>query len=113
MAVVLRILVVLLPVIALILWLRWRSKRDLGDEVRELEAKRLRVGMTILTVALLLTGLGFRFLDDTSGNVDEVYVPARVENGVLIPGKFVPKDQVPEESSEKDSDDGSGGAGAS
>ena len=113
MVVMLRVLLVLLPVVALILWLRWRHKRDLGDEVRELEAKRLRVGMTILTVALLLTGLGFRFLDDTSGDVDEVYVPARVENGVLIPGKFVPKDQVPEEVPEKDSDGGSGGAGAS
>lgn len=112
MAVVIRIILVLLPIIALILWLRWRSKRDQGEEIRELEAKRLRIGMSILTVALLLTGLAFRFLDNTSGEVDQVYVPARVENGVLIPGKFVPKDEVPEEAQKEDSDDGSGGPGA-
>lgn len=113
MAVVLRILLVLLPIMALILWLRWRAKRDLGEEIRELEVKRLRVGMSILTAALLLTGLAFRFLDDTSGEIDQVYVPARMENGVLIPGKFVPRDEVEEEKSEDDTDDGSGGPGAS
>lgn len=113
MAVLLRILLVLLPIIALVLWLRWRVKREQGEDVRELEAKRLRVGMSILTVALLLTGLAFRFLDNTSGDVDQVYVPARVENGVLIPGKFVPKDEAPEEVGEEEGDDGSGEPGAS
>lgn len=112
MAIVIRIILVLLPVIALILWLRWRSKRDLGEEIREIEARRLRIGMTVLTVMLLLTGLAFRFMDGTSGEVDQVYVPARVENGVLIPGKFVPKDEAPKEAPEEDGEDGFGGPGA-
>lgn len=113
MAVALRILLVLLPIAALLLWLRWRSKRDLGEEVREVEAKRLRVGMTVLTVLLLLTGLSFRFLDNTSGNVDEVYVPARVENGVLIPGKFVPREEAEKQMPQEDDSDDSGGPGGS
>jgi len=116
MAAVIRILLVLLPIAALLLWLRWRSKRDLGEEIREMEARRLRIGMTVLTVALLLSGLAIRFLDDRSGNADQIYIPDRVENGVLIPGKFVPRDEVPEDTpdpTDEESDYGSGEPGAS
>lgn len=125
MALLLRIILVLIPIVAVLAWLRWRMKRDLDEEVRLAEFKRLKISFVCLTVVLLFAGLGLRFLNDTSGNVDEVYVPARVENGVLIPGKFVPKEELeaqnpnpakPQPSPEEDDPEGvpdGGGAGAS
>ncbi len=91
MAVLLRVLLFLIPFAALFLWLRWRSKRDLSDEIREQEFRKLRIGVLLLVVALLGCGLGLRFFTEQPGNVDGVYVPARVENGKVIPGHYVPK----------------------
>lgn len=118
MAVLLRILLILIPIMALFLWLRWRVKRDLDEETREIEFRRLRAGFVALVVALFAVGLGIRFLDETSGDVDQVYVPARVENGVLIPGRFVSKDEAeaqssaPEQETEKEDPPSGGGDGA-
>lgn len=104
MVVVLRILLVLIPIIALLLWLRWRVKQDLDEETQQLEFKRLCVGMAVLVLALFATGLGLRFFDDSSGDVDQVYVPARVEDGKVVPGKFVPRDEQEQNQTPKSED---------
>lgn len=94
MAVFLRIMLVLIPVLALVLWIRWRMKRDLDAETREAEFRNLRVGMVVLLLALVATGIGLRFFDNGGGAVDQVYVPARVEDGKLIPGHYISKEEA-------------------
>lgn len=101
MAVFLRLLLILIPIFGLLLWIRWRMKRDLDAETRRIEFKRLRIGLTALLVALLATGLGMRFSDDGAGNIDSVYVPARVEDGKLIPGYYIPKEDAEKKETDK------------
>ena len=116
MAFFLRILLVLIPILALFLWLRWRMKRDLDEATREVEFRRLWTGALVLVVAMLLTGLGLRFFDDASGDTDLVYVPARVEDGKVIPGHYVPKEEAggekPESGAEPPVGESGGGDGA-
>lgn len=94
MALVFRIVLLLLPIVALVLWLRWRSKNDLDEAAQDLELKRFRIGLGLLAAAMLLAGLGLRFTDDGSGSTDSVYIPPHVEDGKVVPGRFVPKDEV-------------------
>jgi len=99
MVIIFRILLLLVPVIGLVLWLRWRAKKKAGDEIGEDDIKKLRQGLIGLVILLLVAAIGIR-LTDTSGGTSGRYVPARVENGKTIPGHFVddePKEEAEEE----------------
>jgi len=112
MAIFLRLMLILIPIAALLLWLRWRMKRDLDEETRNAEFKRLRIGLTVLVVVTLAAGLGLRFIDDGAGDVDSTYVPARVEDGKVIPGYYIPKDDAEKkDGKEAEPDKGGGGPG--
>ena len=87
MAVVLRIILLLLPVVVLIYWLRWRARKKAQGELSDEDVRALRLVLVAAVITLLAGGLTLRFLDD-SGSPKGIYVPARVENGVLIPGHF-------------------------
>ena len=113
MAIVFRILLILIPIVAVILWLRWRASETMDEEDREAELKRLKIGLGALVVALFAVGIGFRTMDDSSGEVDQVYVPARVEDGKVIPGKFVPRQEAEALKEKPEPSDGEGGGGAS
>lgn len=98
MAILIRVILLLLPIIALLLWLRWRSKRDLDEATKEAEFRRFRIGLLILVSLMTVTTVAWRFTDDRTGGIDEVYVPARVDDdGNLIPGHFVPKEEEGED----------------
>ena len=91
MIIVIRILLLLLPVIGLIFWIRARARRSQSGEFSNEDVKHLRLGLVGLVVLLLIAGIGIR-MTDTSGGEGEFYVPARVENGKTIPGHFVTED---------------------
>jgi hypothetical protein len=97
MTLVLRIILVLLPIIALFLWLRWRAVKgtDAEEEFQSQEMKRIRIGAAIIVGVAILAGFGLRYFDDSTGDTDLEYVPPHVENGKVVPGHFVPKKQVP------------------
>lgn len=92
MLIFLRIMLLVLPILAVVLWLRWRSKRSIEDVDIELEAKRFRIGIGALLVAMVFVGLSLRVFDDGAGDTDSVYVPPHVVDGKVVPGKFVPKE---------------------
>lgn len=100
MVILLRILLVLLPIVLLLVWIRWRSKVNAGGEIPESEVRTLRHSLVAIVVAIIGVGVGLKMFDD-SGDVDGVYVPARVENGKLIPGYFKPTDEAEEEGRQK------------
>ena len=112
MAFFLRLMLILIPIAGLLMWIRWRMKRDLDEETRQVEFRRFRIGLTVLLVVTLATGLGLRFLDDGAGEIDSIYVPARVEDGKVIPGYYIPKDEADKKGADKpNSGDTDGGAG--
>lgn len=105
MVILLRILLVLLPIILLAVWIRWRSKVNKGGEIPESEVKSLRRTLFVLVVSIMAVGVGLK-LSDESGDVDGIYVPARVEDGKLIPGYFKPHDAKPEGEGARPDDNG-------
>ena len=91
MIVVIRILLLLLPVVGLLFWIRSRARRSAEGEFSDEDVKHLRLGLVGLVVLLLIAGFGIR-MTESSGGEGEFYVPARVENGKTIPGHFVTED---------------------
>ena len=91
MALVIRILLLLLPVVLVLLWVRWRMKKNSEEGLTDKDAKQLRLGLVSVIIGLVLAGVGLRFTDDSS-DANKVYVPAYMENGKLVPGGFLPAD---------------------
>jgi len=108
MVIFLRVMLILIPIFGLLLWIRWRMKRDLDEETRKAEFRHLQIGITVLVLATLATGMSLRFFEDDVGDIDSIYVPDRIENGKVIPGYFIPK-KVDERDDEKPASDENGG----
>ncbi|PCI61111.1 MAG: hypothetical protein COB37_08670 [Kordiimonadales bacterium] len=97
MAILIRILLLLLPMVGLIMWLRWRARRKAGEEISDGEYLRLQITLGGIAVMLLVAGLSLKFIGD-SGAAGQVYVPAKIVDGQLIEGHFID----PEKKSETD-----------
>lgn len=102
MVILLRILLVLLPLVLLIAWIRWRVRTNKGEGLPEKEVKTFKRILFSILAAIIAVGASLKVMDDSSSDVDRVYVPARVENGKLIPGHFVPADEVEDADKKRD-----------
>lgn len=94
MVIFLRIMLLLLPIIAVVLWLRWRAKQKNDDADLQKELKRFKVAMAVILAAIVCVGLSLRVFDDSSGDTDTVYIPPHVVDGKVVPGRFVPKEEA-------------------
>jgi len=103
MVVLFRILLLLVPVFALILWIRWRAKKNSAEDVSNEDVRNMRLGLIGLIIMVLMAGIGIR-MTDTSAGRDGRYVPARVENGKVIPGHFEKVDPDEEQSKDRNKD---------
>ena len=90
MVILLRLLLVILPVIMLLFWVRWRMKSAANGEVPESETKAMRRGLIVALISMVGIGASLKLLEDDAVT-DGVYVPARVENGKVIPGHMAPR----------------------
>jgi hypothetical protein len=85
------ILLFLLPFAVYFLWLGWQRRRAATEVV----AADQRHVFWALGIGLVLAAGGFVIFTDFSGATpDEVYVPPYYENGKLVPGHFIPRDQA-------------------
>ncbi|MCJ9427527.1 hypothetical protein [Kordiimonas marina] len=110
----LRLVLLLLPLVAMGMWLRWRIANR-GDEAElQNEFKRLRKTLVVLIILMLLSVLGLWFGDDDLGKAGLKYVPPHSENGKVVPGEFVPADkdkpsETPQDRKKDTPDDTDGG----
>ena len=103
MIIILRLLLVILPVALLLFWVRWRMKNAAGGEIPESETKAMRRWLIVALVSMVGIGFSLKLVEDDTVT-DGVYVPARIEDGEVIPGHMAP---APDESDEaKASPDG-------
>lgn len=96
-AAILRIILLLLPLVAVVMWIRWRMRKDRTDEELAADFAKMRRWLVVLLGVALVSGLGLRFLDEGTGNAGTRYIPPHTENGVVVPGRFVPEDEPEEE----------------
>lgn len=108
-----RILLFLLPIALLIVWLRWRARRNSEDGLTEADERKAKITLLALIAGILVAAFSLRYFDD-SGSPSGRYVPARVEDGKVIDGHFVEEDKAqekqetpkePKDPDEQDSDE--------
>lgn len=89
--VLIRVLLVLLPVLLYLLWLRYRQRRQTaldGEDEAALAAAQRELSWGVGFVVVLLVS-GFAYLAFTGGeDPNSRYVPPRVEDGEVVPGHF-------------------------
>ena len=88
-ALILRGILLLTPLVILIMWLKWRS-----DSEKNADELQRDVGLLIKRVGILLvivSGLAITlyFFDGNKGGIDGFYIPPHMENGELVPGQMV------------------------
>ena len=113
-AIVLRVLLFLLPFVLfwlLIKFVRGRRRTTAGpsdpatlaaEEAREERRAWVFIASLVLIIGGVLTAL---LLTSRGGDRDQIYIPPRVEDGEVVPGRFVD----PEEAAQEATDPPSGG----
>ncbi|WP_417465069.1 hypothetical protein [Kordiimonas sp.] len=104
--IILRIALLLMPLVAVIFWLRWRLKKDQTEEERQQDISRLQKTLGVLVLVALVAGVCLRLLDDRTGDARTRYIPPHSEDGKVVPGRFVSDDdEEPEEGQEGGEED--------
>ncbi|WND01965.1 hypothetical protein QGN29_10435 [Temperatibacter marinus] len=103
-ALIFRIILFLAPILVLILWIRWRMIKVQDGENLDQEFKKVRKYILGLLLLIVLAIVGLKLTENETANAGAQYIPPRLEDGKVIPGKF--KD--PKE--ENQQDDGKGGS---
>jgi hypothetical protein len=96
-AAILRIVLLLLPVVAVLMWLRWRMRTDRTEDDLVRDVATLRKTLVILILVAVGAGLGLKFTDSNTGAPGTKYIPPHSENGRVVPGRLVPADEEPAE----------------
>ena len=88
--IIVRIILLLLPLIGVIYFLRWRYRLKVsGEEASDEDIVKVRTILITIFVSLLLLGLLLRFFDTTTTDRDKIYVPPHVENGKMVPAEYI------------------------
>lgn len=96
----LRILLLLLPLVAVLMWLRWRMRKDRTEEELQHEIANFRKVMGLLILVAIAAGVGLKLTDENTGDPRTKYIPPHTENGQVVPGRFVPVDEEPKDAPE-------------
>lgn len=91
---ILRILLLVTPLLALVLWLKHRAKSDRSPEELDQDVKSLNIRLGVLVIVMLGIVLALYVLDDRRAPAGQVYIPPHMENGVLVQGRFVDKEEA-------------------
>ena len=87
-AVILRIILVLAPVLGLFFWLRWRANKLKDGVDLDHEVAKLRRRILVLLLLVILAVIGIKLMETEKGDAGDIYTPAHMEDGKLIPGTF-------------------------
>lgn len=106
-AAILRFVLLLLPIVAVVMWLRWRMRTDRTEEELEEHVGRFRKLLAILVLVAVGAGLALKLTDENTGDPRTKYIPPHSENGRVVPGKLVPADEEPKDTQDSgpESDD--------
>ena len=86
--IILRIILVLAPVVALFFWLRWRANKLKDGVDLDHEISKLRRRILVLLLLVVLAVIGIKLMETEKGDAGDIYTPAHMEDGKLVPGTF-------------------------
>ncbi|UTW54458.1 DUF6111 family protein [Kordiimonas sp. SCSIO 12610] len=87
--ILIRILLLLTPIIVIVTWLFLRARKNAdGEHSPDTELTNVRTILTILLALIGLVSAILYFSDEDQGKPGQIYVPARVEDGKVVPGYF-------------------------
>ncbi len=93
--IVLRIILLLLPLFAVLYYLRWRHRLKLSGRVADDEdLKSIRTILLSIIATLIVLLLVWRFLDTKSTDRYKIYVPPKVVDGKVVPAHFIDREEV-------------------
>lgn len=95
-AAILRIVLLLLPLVALFMWLRWRMRTDRTEEELQADLIKLRKWLVGIIIVAIFSVLGLKFADESAGDARTKYIPPHTVDGKVVPGRFVPADEAEE-----------------
>ncbi|GHF23775.1 hypothetical protein GCM10017044_17930 [Kordiimonas sediminis] len=102
--IIVRLILILVPIAAVIFWLRWRIKRKHSDAELSEDISDLR-RILLISIALIFgAAMTLYFVDDGKGDPNMRYVPPYEKDGKIIPGHFVPIDEEPDNPTDTDGD---------
>lgn len=104
--IILRAALLLMPLVAVIFWLRWRLKKDQTEEERRQDISRLQKTLGVLVLVALAAGMSLRLLDDSTGDARTRYIPPHSEDGKVVPGRFVSEDKEDKQDNMKEDEKG-------
>lgn len=89
-ALIARLILLAAPVVLLIVWLRYRTAHNRQDADLNREIIRGRRILLAALIAMFAAVLMLYFDKDDRGHAHTRYVPPHIEDGRLVPGRFVP-----------------------
>ncbi len=101
-AVILRLVLLVLPIVAVVIWLRWRMRTDRTEDELARDVGTLRKLLVLLIIVMIGAGLGLKLTDENTGDPRTKYIPPHTENGRVVPGQLVPADETPDDSQDTD-----------
>jgi hypothetical protein len=87
------LILVLVPMMAVLYWLRWRLKKDRSEEELVEDIQDLRRWLVVAFVVTAAAGFTLYLTDDRKGEARMKYIPPYEQDGVIVPGHFVPMDE--------------------
>lgn len=101
--IILRVLLFLLPAVAFIFWVNLRRRATgeggLDAQAARVQERRLIVFTAVTVVAMLI--VSFILSGRGGGAPNQIYIPPHMENGELVPGRFVDSNDVDAEKTER------------
>ncbi|WP_308911876.1 hypothetical protein [Pseudokordiimonas caeni] len=99
-AIFFRFVLLALPLVAVVFWLRHRARADRTEEELEADIRRLRKMLGACVVGMLVAAIGLYLTDDRRSDAHTRYIPPHMEGDTLVPGRFEPMEEP--EGDEKD-----------
>ena len=91
MALVLRVLLFLLPLVAFVTFLKYRLSSDKSEAALAAETERLKRRLIFIAALFLLAVVALNIVT-TRGTPAECYIPPKTVDGKIVKGRYVPND---------------------
>lgn len=105
-AIIIRLVLFLVPIVALLLWIRKRGKAaethpDGDHDEITADQRQILVRAAVIVALVAIMAVMLNIFDPTKDRADKVFIPPHVVDGEVVPGRFVDSDSPEAEALKK------------